>query len=343
MKTIALSALLATALAMPAAAQDVTIRLGHLNPEDPFGSHSGAMAAVFKSLVESSSEGAIEVELFPNGQLGQDGDVIEQVRLGLVEATISSSGGFAQHYPLVGVFDLPFAFPNIGVASRVIRPDSSFGQAFIADIAANTELKILGLIDAGGFFAFTNSTRPIETVEDMVGLRIRTMTLPTHEAIISSLGGEPTALAWAEVYTALQSGVADGQMNPIPIIAFSNFDEVQRYLSVTNHIITPYFFAMNEDFYDGLSDEHRTLINWASEVASEAGRSISRVIEASERGLPRLAERMEINVITPEEQARFAEAAQPAVLALIEANYGEDGVAMLELLMASIEEEAGKF
>ncbi len=342
--TTSLSTLaLATALALPAAAQDVTIRVAHLNPDDPFGSHSGAMAAVFKSLVESASGGAIEVELFPNGQLGQDADVIEQVRLGLVESTISSSGGFAQHYPLVGVFDIPFAFPNIGVASRVIRPDSSFGQAFIDDIEAKTEVKILGLIDSGGFFAFTNSERPIETVEDMAGLRIRTMTLPTHEAIISSLGGQPTALAWAEVYTALQSGVADGQMNPIPIIAFSNFDEVQRYLSVTNHIITPYIWAMNADFYEGLSDEHRTLVNWASEVASEAGRSMSRVIEASDRGLPRLAERMEVNVITPEEQARFAEAAQPAVRALIEADYGAEGVAMLEALLASVEEAEGAF
>ena len=334
---------IAALLALPAAAQDVTIRLAHLNPEDPFASHSGAMAAVFKSLVESSSGGAIEVELFPNGQLGQDADVIEQVRLGLVESVISSSGGFAQHYPLVGVFDIPFAFPNIGVASRVMSKDSSFGQKMIADIEANTELKVLGLIDSGGFFAFTNSQRPIASVEDMSGLRIRTMTLPTHEAIVSSLGGQPTALAWAEVYTALQAGVADGQMNPIPIIAFANFDEVQQYLSVTNHIITPYIWTMSNDFYGGLSDEHRTLVNWASEVATEAGRSISRIIEASERGLPRLAEKMEVNVVTPEEQARFAEAAQPAVRALIEQQYGTAGIEMLDALLASVEEAAGAF
>lgn len=343
MRHILLATAAAALLALPAAAQDVTIRLAHLNPEDPFASHSGAMAAVFKSLVESSSGGAIAVELFPNGQLGQDADVVEQVRLGLVESVISSAGGFAQHYPLVGVFDIPFAFPNIGVASRVIRKDSSFGEQMVADIEANTELKVLGLIDSGGFFAFTNSQRPIQSVEDMAGLRIRTMTLPTHEAIISSLGGQPTALAWAEVYTALQAGVADGQMNPIPIIAFANFDEVQRYLSVTNHIITPYIWTMNADFHAGLSDEHRTLVNWAAEVATEAGRSISRIIEASDRGLPRLAERMEVNVVTPDEQARFAEAAQPAVRALIEAQYGAAGVEMLDALLASVEEAMEAF
>ncbi|TCO73963.1 DctP family TRAP transporter solute-binding subunit [Rhodovulum euryhalinum] len=335
--------LAAVLVAGQALAADVTIRLAHLNPEDPFQSHSGTMAAVFKSLVESNSNGAIEVQLFPNGQLGKDDEVIEQVRTGLVESTISSAGGIATHYNLVGVFDIPFAFPNIGVASRVISKDSSFGQKFIADLEGKTGLKVLGLIDSGGFFAFTNSKKPIESVADMEGLRIRTMTLPTHEAIVSSLGGQPTPLPWAEVYTALQTGVADGQMNPVPIIAFAKFDEVQKYLSITNHVITPYIWSMNADFYNGLSDEHRTLVNWAAEVATESGRAMSRVIEASDRGLPALAQKMEVNVLGPEEQARFAEAAQPAVRALIEKQYGAEGIAMLEALLASIEEEKGAF
>jgi TRAP-type C4-dicarboxylate transport system substrate-binding protein len=249
----------------------------------------------------------------------------------------------AQHYPLVGVFDIPFAFPNIGVASRVITKDSAFGQKFVADLENKTGLKVLGLIDSGGFFEFTNSTRPIASVEDMEGLRIRTMTLPTHEAIISSLGGQPTALPWAEVYTALQTGVADGQMNPVPIIAFAKFDEVQKYLSVTNHLITPYIWTMNADFYNGLSDDQKTLINWAAEVATESGRAMSRVIEASDKGLPALAEKMEINVVSPEEQAKFAEASQPAVRALIEKQYGAEGIGMLDALLGSIDEEKAKF
>lgn len=342
-KQIGLSAVLAVGLAASATAAEVTIRLGHLNPEDPFQSHSGAMSAVFKSLVESASNGTIEVKLFPNGQLGKDNEVIEQVSVGIIESSISSAGGVAQHYPLVGVFDIPFAFPNIGVASRVITKESSFGKAFLADLEAKTGLKTLGLIDSGGFFAFTNSKRPINTVEDMKGLRIRTMTLPTHEAIISSLGGNPTPLPWAEVYTALQTGVADGQMNPVPVIAFANFDEVQKYLSVTNHIITPYVWFMNQEFYDGLSPEHQEIINWASEVATEAGRSMSRIIEASQNGLPKLAETMEVNVVTPAEQAKFAAVAQPAVRKLIEEKYGAAGIDMLNAMLKSVAEEQARF
>ena len=333
------AALVGICLAATAQAADVTIRLAHLNPEDPFASHSGAMSSVFKSLVESNSNGRIEVQLFPNGQLGKDNEVIEQVRSGLVESTISSSGGIAQHYPLVGVFDIPFAFPNIGVASKVIDESSSFGEKFVADLEDKTGLEVLGLLDSGGFFAFTSGKAPITSVADMEGQRIRTMTLPTHETIISSLGGSPTALPWAEVYTALQTGVADGQMNPVPIIAFAKFDEVQKYLSITNHLITPYIWTMNTDFLSGLSEEDQYLIKWAADVATDAGRAMSRVIEASEKGLPALAEKMDVNVVTPEEQAKFAEAAQPAVRALIEESYGDEGAAMLDAMLTSIEEE----
>lgn len=339
---ITLAATLST-FALTSAAADVTMRIAHLNPEDPFQSHSGSMTSVFKSLVESASNGEIEVQLFANGQLGKDNEVIDQVSAGIVESTISSSGGVAQSYPPVGVFDIPFAFPNIGVASRVIDKESSFGKKFIADMEAKTGMKVLGLIDSGGFFAITNSKRPITSVADMEGLRIRTMTLPTHEAIISSLGGQPTPLPWAEVYTALQTGVADGQMNPVPIIAFAKFDEVQEYLSVTNHIITPYVWFINQDFYDGLGEEHKTIVNWAADVATEAGRSMSRIIEASDRGLPALETKMKVNVVPPAEMAKFAAQAQPAVRELIAEKYGEDGTEMLEALLASIKEESARF
>ncbi len=332
----ALAAATAALLSTPAWAADVTIRIGHLNPDDPFQSHSGTMTSVFKSLVETASNGEIEVQIFGNGQLGKDNEVIDQVRSGIVESCISSAGGVAQHYPLVGVFDLPFAFPNIAVASRVISKESEFGKKFIADMEAKTDLKTLGLIDSGGFFVFTNSKKPIKTVEDMEGLRIRTMTLPTHESIVSSLGGKPTPLPWAEVYTALQTGVADGQMNPIPIVAFAKFDEVQKYLSITNHVITPYVWFMNKEFYDGLKPEHRAIVDWASEVATEAGRGMSRVIEASANGLPKLAQKMEVNAIPPAEMAKFAAAAQPAVRKLIEDKYGKEGTDMLEALLADI-------
>ena len=243
----------------------------------------------------------------------------------------------AQHYPLVGVFDVPFAFPNIETAHRVINLDSAFGKKFAADIGDKTGLRVIGLLDSGGFFAFSNSKRPITTLADMDGLRIRTMTLPTHEAMVSSMGGQPTPLPWAEVYTALQTGVADGQMNPIPIIAFAKFDEVQEYLSITNHIITPYVWFMNGDFYNGLTDEERAIVDWAASVAVDSGRGISRIIEASDNGLPKLAAKMKVNAVSQTELQKFAAAAQPAVKKLITEKFGDEGTAMLNAMMEEIQ------
>ena len=339
-KRLVLTGLLAAlALAGAPAQAAKTMRIGHLNPESPFESHSGAMTAVFKSLVETATNGSIEVRLFPNGQLGKDNEVIAQVRDGIVESCISSAGGVAQHYPLVGVFDVPFAFPNVGTVHRVMSLESSFGRKFAADLEAKTSgLKVIGLLDSGGFFAFSNSKHPIMSVQDMQGLRIRTMTLPTHEAIVSSLGGQPTPLPWAEVYTALQTGVADGQMNPIPIIAFAKFDEVHKYLSITNHIITPYVWFINKDFYASLSDEERTVVDWASRVAVDAGRGISRIIEASDKGLPHLAKKMKVNAVPAAELAKFAAASQPAVRKLIEQKFGAEGIDMLEAMRKAIGE-----
>ena len=118
---------------------------------------------------------------------------------------------------------------------------------------------------------------------------------------------------------------------------------VQKYLSITNHIITPYVWFMNQEFYDSLSDEHKYIVDWASDVATEAGRAMSRVIEASASGLPKLAETMEVNVVPPAELEKFAAAAQPAVRKLIEEKYGAKGIELLDAMLASVEEEKSNF
>lgn len=338
LKLTLMAATLAMGLtALPAQAEKV-IKISHLNPGDPFNNNSGAMTSVFKSLVESGTNGSVKVQIFSDGQLGKDNEVIEQTRTGVIQSNISSSGGVAQHYPLIGVFDLPFAFPNISVVHDVMDKDSSFGKKLTADIESKTGLKVLGLLDSGGYFAISNSKRAVETLDDMKGLRIRTMTLPTHEAIISSLGAKPTPLPWAEVYTALQTGVADGQMNPVPIIAFAKFDEVQKYLTLTQHVITPYVWFMNMDFYNSLSAEEKSVVDYAAKAAVVAGRGISRIIEASSRGLPHLEKKMKVNSISEAERKKFASVSQPAVEKLIEEKFGAEGVDMLKAMTASIEE-----
>ena len=304
-----------------------TLKLHHLNKDDPFDNPTGAMATVFKSLVEAGTNGSIEVQIFPSGQLGKDGDVVQQVKAGVIQSGIHSVGGFASIYPLIGVLDVPFAFPNISKTYEVF--DGPFGAKLAADIDQKTGLHTLGFGDSGGFFQLTNSKRPIHTPADMKGVKIRTMGLDTHKAIISAMGGQPAAISWSEVYTALQTGVADGQMNPIPIIAFAKFQEVQKYLTLSGHIFAPYVWVMNDDFWNSLTDSEKYVVDYAVKSAIVAGRGMGRVIEASDRGLAELSKGMEVNTLTPAEKEEFKKVAVPAVKKLIAEKFGPEGEALM--------------
>jgi TRAP-type transport system periplasmic protein len=330
---LAVSVALGVTYPVTANAQKV-IKLSHLNKNDPFDNATGAMATVFKSLVESGTNGSVKVQIFPAGQLGKDAEVLQQVKSGVIQSGIHSTGGFASVYPLISALDVPFAFPNISATYEVF--DGPFGKKLAGSIESKTGLQVLGFGDSGGFFNFTNSKRPIKTLEDFKGLKIRTMGLETHKKLISSLGGQPAGIAWSEVYTALQTGVADGQMNPIPIIAFAKFNEVQKYLTLSGHMFTPYVWVMNKDFYNSLSASEKDVVSYAVRSAITAGRGISRIIEASERGLPALSKDLEVYSLPASEKARFQQAALPVIKAHIKSTFGAEGEDMMNAFLAAI-------
>ena len=311
-----------------------TLKLHHLNKDDPFDNPTGAMATVFKSLVEAGTNGSVLVQTFPSGQLGKDKDVVQQVKAGVIQSGIHSVGGFASVYPLIGVLDIPFAFPNISKTYEVF--DGPFGKKLAASIESKTGLHTIGFGDSGGFFHLTNSKRPIHTPADMAGVKIRTMGLDTHKAIITAMGGQPAAIAWSEVYTALQTGVADGQMNPIPIIAFAKFQEVQKYLTLSGHIFAPYVWVMNNDFWNSLTASEKEVVSYAAQSAIVAGRGMGRIIEASDRGLKELSKTLKVNTLTTAEKAEFKKVATPAVKKLIVEKFGAEGEELMNAFLKAV-------
>jgi tripartite ATP-independent transporter DctP family solute receptor len=292
------------------------------------------MATVFKSLVEAGTNGSVMVQTFPSGQLGKDKDALQQVKSGVIQAGIHSVGGFASVYPLIGVLDIPFAFPNISKTYEVF--DGPFGKKLSADIESKTGLHVLGFGDSGGFFHLTNSKRPIHTPADMEGVKIRTMGLDTHKAIITAMGGQPAAISWSEVYTALQTGVADGQMNPIPIIAFAKFQEVQKYLTLSGHIFAPYVWTMDGDFWNSLTESEKGVVSYAAQSAIVAGRGMGRIIEASDRGLVELSKHLEVNTLTADEKEAFRKVAVPQVKQLIVKKFGAEGEEMMGAFLEAV-------
>lgn len=306
-----------------AGAASLTIKLAHINPQEPFDIPSAAIASVFKSEVEAKSNGDIKVDIFANGVLGKERETMIQVKSGIVHSYISSTGGMSTFYPMIDITNLPFAFSSYNVGYRVY--DGDFGKEFGADIEKKSGFKVLGFGESGGFFAISNSKRPIHSPKDMKGLKIRTMTVPLHQEIIRSLGGSPTPVAWAEVYTSLQTGVVDGQMNPISIINMAKFYEVQKYVTLTNHIYAPYVWVMNSRFYKKLSAEQRMIVDDAAKEAILAGRGLSRIIDSSKKGLPVLQAKMEVYVPNAKEMQQFRKMAIKSASRFLKKKYGSKG------------------
>ncbi|MEP3278730.1 MAG: DctP family TRAP transporter solute-binding subunit [Stappiaceae bacterium] len=331
-KTIAVAAVLTAGTAY---ADGGVIKFGHDNKTDPFENPAHACTAVFSNIVAADTNGSVTVEVFGSNQLGSAAEHVQQVRDGVIQATLTSTGALASYYPRIDVLNLPFAFN--GNASTYAVFDGDFGKELSADIEKELgDVVVLGFPDTGGFFAVTNSKRAIADLPDFEGIRIRTMTLPSHQTIMQSLGAEAYPLAWGEVYSGLQTGVIDGQMNPVPIISFANFAEVQKYLTLTNHLFSPYTFLINRAFYEGLSDSERATLHTAAENCVTASRGLSRIIEASDRGLAGLMSKIEVTALTDEQRAAMAGAAQPAFEKHITENMDDRTVELLAKFKAEV-------
>lgn len=311
------------------------LKLAHLNPQEPFENPTAPIAAVFKTMVESRTNMSIKVELYPAGVLGKERESMEQVQQGVIQSYIASGTGIAQFYKAYDVTNLPFAFNSYAVAYEVY--DGPFGEEMAEDIRKKTGFKVLGFGESGGFFQITNSKRPIKTPADMKGLKIRTMSIPLHMGIIESLGGAATPIAWAEVYTALQTGVVDGQMNPIPIINTAKFFEVQKYITLTNHLYAPYVWVMNDKWYQGLTQTEKEIVLDAARTAVMAGRGLNRIIESSDKGLPVIAKKMEVYTPSAEELAQFRKLAIAGAQKIIAEKLGEEGKVWTEKFLKAIE------
>ena len=330
---ILVASLLISATALPAAAK--VIKLAHLNPQTPFDIATAAVSTVFKNEVEARTGGEIKVEIYPSGTLGNERETMEQVKAGITQSYIASVGGIAPFYPLIDITSMPFAYSSYEIGCQLY--DGPFGQEMAEDIRSKTGIRVLGYIPQG-FFQFTNSKRPIKTPADMKGLKMRTMNNPLHMEVMKSLGAAATPVAWAEIYTALQTGVVDGQHNPITVINLGKIFEVQKYLTLSNHMAGLYVWVINDAWFNGLKPEEKTAVQGAADAAVIAGRGIDRLVTATEKGLPALAAKMEIYTATPEELEKFREIAIPAAKKFFAQTLGQEGTQWIEKYLNGVDE-----
>ncbi len=217
---------------------------------------------VFKNMVEKASQGKIKVELYFSGVLGKEAEVLEMVQLGTVQGC--RGGLFERANKKFLIYTMPFLFDNAEQVVKVMRSD--FGKE-INKGAAKNNLYIPATGVAGGMRNITNSVRPINSVDDVKGLKMRTPPIESTIKTFKALNANPQQVAYTETYMALKTGVVDGQENPFSNAVDMKFYEAQKYLSVVNWQVHPDPFFVNIRWYNSLPKDLKAIFDASAEFA----------------------------------------------------------------------------
>jgi len=220
----------------------------------------------FRDIVEERSEGRIRVNVMHSGQLGGPRETVEQMQMGVLEIAEVNVAIFSAFDPRFMVFDLPYVSRGVDHLRGLL--DGGLGQYFSDSLEDRTGVKILGWIIRSPRNMYISS-RPVHTAADFAGMRVRIMESPVHHRTFELLGAVPVPIAATERYMALQTGVVDAAENSIPLIITQREYEVTRYLSRTEHFMTPNTIAMSASFFHGLPEDLQQIL---VEAADEAGR-----------------------------------------------------------------------
>jgi tripartite ATP-independent transporter DctP family solute receptor len=259
LKSLAAGVVIAMLGAGVASAQ-TALKIGHGHSDK----HSFHLAMEkFSEILEQKAPGAFTVTIFPQAQLGSEREMQEQLTTGTLEVTIT--GVLAIFEPKITLLELPYLFRD---REHIKKGQSSEAvEQLVAGLPAKG-VRLVGFLE-NGFRNITNNTRPINTPEDVKGLKIRTPENLAQVETFNALGASPTPMAFSELYAALRQGVVDGQENPLQNIYDGKLFEVQKYLALTGHIYNSAYVLVSESFYQGLKPEERTAIEEALKEATD--------------------------------------------------------------------------
>lgn len=283
-----------------------TISLGHICSE----THSLHRACLeFEKFVEEQSGGAIAVELHPNSVLGGDEAMLESVALGTLTMVVPSASVMNVYVPAYGILAMPYLFTSTEDAFAAV--DSGLGDLLDQKLLdANVGLTNLGY-NFNGIRNMTNNTRPVATVSDLSGLKMRCMSNEMFVTMFDLMGANATPMSFSELFTALQQGTVDGQENPASLIYESKFQEVQKYFTTTEHIYDFCTIIINSDFYNALDEQAKAIVDEGVQTYLV---DYQRELEVSENDeyIQKLAdEGMEVTYLTDEQKATFVDAVAP--------------------------------
>lgn len=270
---------------------DFTMMVGHAQPE---GNPRYVSMEKFAADVAEKTNGHVTVEVFGNGQLGTEKEMLEQVVAGTVQGM---RGGQFDFSPRLLMFTLPFLAQNRAQVTALLQSD--LAKKVCAEAEAETGTVIINLCDAGGWRQFSNSKHPITKPEDLVGLKMRTNGMNTIDKTFVALGATTTTIPYSDLYMGLKTGVADGQENPWVNVEGMKFYEVQQYFTEVNYQFHPDPFYVNAAWWNELPQEYRDII---SECATEMGTYNDQLIDENQEAAKQVVIDAGCEVYEPSEE-----------------------------------------
>ncbi|MDR0539927.1 MAG: DctP family TRAP transporter solute-binding subunit [Spirochaetaceae bacterium] len=254
----------------------------------------------FKKIAESASNGTLIIDHFPKNQLGNDLPAVEGTIVGDIDIAVTSTSSISELYHDLYIFDAPFLF--LDPQDAYTRLDSVTGKKILDGMAS---IGLKGLTQwENGFRNFTNNKIAVRLPADVKGMKVRTMNNDVHLAAWRAFGANPTPMAFNELFTALQQGTVDAEENPLGIIDSNNFQSVQKFVSLTQHVYTPYIVVMNLDKYNSLTDTQKAAVDKAVAESTVFQRNKSQELEKTT--LEKFAgEGVTVVELTPEEKAAW--------------------------------------
>ena len=315
-----LLACLIAATGSAAFAAKFNLKMGHaVNTTD--GQHAAAMKLA--ELVKQRTNGDVEITIFPSNQLGNDGAMINGVRGGTIDIVSSGASNYNGLVANTAAMELPFVFRNAQHAYHVL--DGDIGTGVLNELAPHN-MKGLAYWE-NGWRAFTNNKRPVNKPEDLKGLKIRSTPNPYHIQAFKLLGMNPSPMPIAELYTALETGTFDAQEHPINVTLSAKFYEVQKHLTVSNHVYSPIILSMNKAKFDSMpANYQKVLVDAAREAATYQrnlnAQNASKVVADLKKSGMQVIENVDMapfqKIVSAEIAKTFGEKNGPALLKAIE-------------------------
>ncbi|HEX7389890.1 MAG TPA: TRAP transporter substrate-binding protein [Acidiphilium sp.] len=260
------------------AARPITIKLGLDVP----ATHPTAINATEAGKrVAEETKGRVKVQVFPSNELGNDTHMLSEVRSGAIQMMGIGDNILANLVPSCAIDNIGFAFKDIETAWKAL--DGKVGAAVTANIE-KAGLHPMRRIWDEGFREITTSTKPIHTPADLKGFKIRVPPSPISVSLFKDLGAAPTSLNIAELYSALQTKVVDGQENPLGLIETQKFYQVQKYCSLTNHMWVGYWMIVNGAFWKSVPEADRKIIEAAFDEQAPKQRTANNTLNNSLQG-----------------------------------------------------------